>query len=91
MIESLETAEAMGAVTVIGECQGEISVTRRSSQEKVTGRFVVALLTEEKSAIGALTCKVVAESVTARFQTVGSAVPRCHTFIRSVVGLMPSA
>ena len=62
-----------------------------SSNEKVTGRLVVALLTDPNRANGAATCKAAVESVTTMFHVDGSGVPSGHTFRRRVVGLAPCA
>src|SRR5438552_10746459 len=65
------------------------SLAVKSSNVAVTGRLVVALLTEKKAASGALTCRAAVPSVVVTVHTTGSEVPSCHTFILRLVGLVP--
>src|SRR5262245_50753279 len=86
-----ETAVAVRPVGAPGESRTGMSLAVRSSQEKVTGRLVVALPAEPNTPVGADTCRAAPEFVRIRCHADGSVVPSCQTFIRKVVGLMPSA
>ena len=80
---------AVVAVGVGAVVDGE--PTRKSSKRKATGALVASLLIRERSPTPPAVWSAVALSVALNCQLVGSVCPAAHTFMRSVVGLVPTA